>query len=257
MIYRRAVAKLRAQDWFAIGVEFAIVVAGVFVGNWVNDWSQAKAEEREAKVLILRLRPQLERLSAIERGQRDYYNITRSFADTALAGWANNPQVKDKDFVIAAYQASQIAGLSIDGSSLSMALGGDSVRKISDPALREAVVSVMSYNYVALRGDSLQDDYRKHVREVIPYPIQRDIRRRCGDTQNQDFLILPPKCTIDVPPDQAAKAAAALRSHPELAGQLAYHLAQTDAWLSNLGRLEVRVRALLALMDQKLGGLRQ
>src|SRR5437868_13029440 len=67
MIYRRAIAKLRAQDWFAIGIEFAIVVAGVFVGNWVNDWSQGKAEEREAKVLVVRLRPQLERLSAIEQ----------------------------------------------------------------------------------------------------------------------------------------------------------------------------------------------
>ena len=207
-------------------------------------------------MLILRLRPQLERLSAIEKGERDYYKITRRFAETALAGWAKDPKVSDGDFVIAAYQASQVAGLSIEGSSLSVALGADSVRKIGDPALREAVISVMTYNFAALRGDSLQDDYRMHVREVIPYPMQRDIRQSCGDRQTQDFLILPPTCAIGFPPGEATKAAAMLRSHPELPGQLAYHLAQTDAWLSNLARLEVRVHALLTLMDQKLGGVR-
>ena len=40
MIYKRAIAKLRAQDWFAIFVEFAIVVAGVFVGTWVANLNQ-------------------------------------------------------------------------------------------------------------------------------------------------------------------------------------------------------------------------
>lgn len=41
MIYRRAVAKLRAQDWFAIAIELAIVIVGVFIGNWVNDQREA------------------------------------------------------------------------------------------------------------------------------------------------------------------------------------------------------------------------
>ena len=250
MIFRRAVAKLRAQDWMAIAIEFAIVVAGVFVGSWVNDWSQARAEERDAKVLVLRLRPQLERLSAIEQGERDYYSITQRFAETALAGWANDPRVADSDFVVAAYQASQVAGLSIDGSSLSIALGADAVHKINDPALRAAVISVMSYNFGALRADTLLDDYRKNVREVVPYALQQRIRSSCGDRQNQDFLSLPPNCTISFAPGEAGKAAALLRSHPELPGQLAFHLAQTNAWLSNLSRLEGRVRPLLTLIDR-------
>lgn len=250
MIFKRAVARLRAQDWMAIAVELAIVVVGVFVGSWVNDWSQARAEQRDAKVLVLRLRPQLQRLLAIEQGERDYYSITQRFAQTALAGWADDPRVADSDFVIAAYQASQVAGLSIDGSSLSVALGADAVHKIDDPALREAVIAVISYNFAALRADTLLDDYRKHVREVLPYPVQQRIRQSCGDRQNQDFLILPGTCTISFAPGEAASAAALLRSQPELPGQLAFHVAQTNAWLSNLSRLDVRVRSLLALIER-------
>ena len=251
MIFKRAIAKLRAQDWLAITIELGIVIVGVFLGSWVNDWNQARSEERDAKALVLRLRPQLERLSSIEQGERAYYAITQRFAEAALGGWANDSKVADPDFVVAAYQASQVAGLSIDGSSLSIALGADAVHKIDDRALREAVISVISYNFAALRADTLLDDYRKHVREVIPSPIQQRIRASCGDRQNQDFLILPPRCTINFAPGEAAKAARLLRLHPELPGELAFHIAQTNAWLSNLSRLEVRVRSLLTLIDRE------
>ena len=253
MIYRRAVAKLRAQDWFAIGVEFAIVVAGVFVGNWVNDWGQKQAEKREATKLILQLRPQLERLAAIEGGEKAYYRNTRRYADVAFAGWAGTPRVEDRNFVIAAYQASQLAGLPFDGQSMSLALGADEIRKVDDPRLRDAIIQVISFNFESLRADNGQSDYRKHVREVIPDQIQQAIRQSCGDQYGKDYLVLPAQCSIRFAPAITARAASALRARPELAGQLAFHLAQTDAFLSNVDRLEIRVHALLALIDQRSG----
>jgi hypothetical protein len=253
MIYRRAVAKLRAQDWMAISIELAIVIIGVFVGNWVNDWSRDRAERREAAALVVKLRPQLERLSALQNGENAYYRTTRRFAEVALAGWTGNPQVSDRDFVIAAYQASQVAGITIDSASLSTALGADAVRKIDDVQLRDAIISVMSFNFTALQANALQDDYRKQVREVIPDPMQQAIRKSCGDRLGQDYLVLPPTCDIDFPAGQAARTAALLRSHPELPGELNFHLAQTDSWFSNLSRLEIRVRSLLALIDGRSG----
>ena len=32
MIFKRAVARLRAQDWTAISIELLIVIVGVFIG---------------------------------------------------------------------------------------------------------------------------------------------------------------------------------------------------------------------------------
>lgn len=115
MIFKRAVAKLRAQDWAAITIELAIVIVGVFIGTWVANWNQQRAEAHEATKLILQLKPQLQRIAALEAGEKDYYRITRRYAETALAGWANDPRTNDRDFVIGAYQASQVAGLSYDG----------------------------------------------------------------------------------------------------------------------------------------------
>lgn len=36
MIFKRAVVRLRAQDWVAISIEVGIVIVGVFVGRHVN-----------------------------------------------------------------------------------------------------------------------------------------------------------------------------------------------------------------------------
>lgn len=254
MFVRRLTTSLKEQHWMTIAIELIIVILGVFIGNWVNDWNQERSEERDSKTLVLRLRPQLERLTDVEQGERTYYAITQRYAETALAGWSGDPKVSDADFVIAAYQASQVAGLSIDGSSLSIALGADSVHKINDPALRAAVISLLSYNFAALRGDALLDDYRTHVREVLPYPVQKRIRQNCGDRQNQDFLILPPRCAIEFAPGEAARAAALLRSHKELAGELSFHVAQTLSWLSNLERLDARVGPLLTLIQKNSQG---
>ena len=47
---------------------------------------------------------------------REYYSVTRSYADVAFAGWAGQ-SVPDDQFVIAAYQASQVYGLLNNGDN--------------------------------------------------------------------------------------------------------------------------------------------
>ena len=46
MILRRLTENLRAQNWTAITIEFAIVVIGVFVGTQVSNWNQARLEKQ-------------------------------------------------------------------------------------------------------------------------------------------------------------------------------------------------------------------
>lgn len=44
MILRRIIEHVKAQNWFAVGLDFVIVVIGVFVGLQVNNWNEARAE---------------------------------------------------------------------------------------------------------------------------------------------------------------------------------------------------------------------
>jgi len=45
MIFRNLVEALREQNWFAVVLEFAIVVVGIFIGLQVDDWNQRRLEQ--------------------------------------------------------------------------------------------------------------------------------------------------------------------------------------------------------------------
>jgi len=52
MILRTLAHSIRRQDWFAVVIEFLIVVAGIFVGLQVTDWNERRQlRERETNYL--------------------------------------------------------------------------------------------------------------------------------------------------------------------------------------------------------------
>ncbi|MEM7728526.1 MAG: hypothetical protein AAF311_04545 [Pseudomonadota bacterium] len=52
MILRRLRAHVEAENWFAVFLDFAIVVLGVFLGLQVQEWAQVRAEtERRGEVM--------------------------------------------------------------------------------------------------------------------------------------------------------------------------------------------------------------
>jgi hypothetical protein len=49
MLLRRITKPVKDQNWFAIGIDFAIVVSGVFVGLQVTSWNEARVAESRAE----------------------------------------------------------------------------------------------------------------------------------------------------------------------------------------------------------------
>jgi hypothetical protein len=47
MFMRRITTRLRQQDWLAVTIEFALVVAGVFLGIQVANWNDARRKGTE------------------------------------------------------------------------------------------------------------------------------------------------------------------------------------------------------------------
>ena len=75
MILRRVITHVRNQEWTAIGIDFLIVVLGVFVGIQVSNWNAARADVRLGQAYVARLltdlhedRENLARLRAIAAG---------------------------------------------------------------------------------------------------------------------------------------------------------------------------------------------
>ena len=253
MIFKRAIAKLRAQDWAAITIELLIVIIGVFIGIQAANWNSARLERRETARLLSELRPALHSFVDFFETAKPYYATTRRYANTAFGGWRRDPAVTDKQFVVAAYQASQIYVLGLNGSSWTAIFGSERLRSIDDADVRQGLASLMILNYQAIEAE-LSSDYRKHVRQVIPEDVQDAIRAECSDQPvhgHPTNFELPTSCDPDLPPARFAFAAEALRSHLELVGELRWHRAAVAAFLADMGAVEALTRDLLGRIERQ------
>lgn len=249
MILRRLSQNLRAQNWTAITLEFLIVVIGVFIGTQVANWNQERVERRETERMLVQLVPELQSQMEFFDSIRTYFATTRRYADQALAVWRGESGVSDEQFVIAAYQASQIVGLNTNAENWALTFGGEQLRNIADHRVRRNMELVLTSDYDAVSANAIASQYREQVRRVIPISIQDDIRRVCGDRNypgraGYTIATLPKTCALRMPGAQAASTTAALRSRPDLAQELNWHLAAIATFEANVELLEVPLKAL-------------
>jgi len=68
MILRRITKHVREQNWFAVGLDFAIVVTGILIAFQITNWNEGRGEHRLERQYLERLRDDLTRskLAAIE-----------------------------------------------------------------------------------------------------------------------------------------------------------------------------------------------
>ncbi len=55
MLLRRMTQHIKNQNWFAVGLDFVIVVVGVFIGIQVANWNEARTEDELASRYIVQL----------------------------------------------------------------------------------------------------------------------------------------------------------------------------------------------------------
>ena len=253
MFIQRIKESLKRQDWTAVTLELAIVIIGVFIGTQVSNWNQERLEKRETAQLLQELQPALRSFTDFFETTKVYYTTTRAYADTAFGGWNGDPAVSDKQFVIAAYQASQINALRVDGETWATIFGGDRLREIDDVDVRRGLSNMMTFDYEQIDVATVSTPYRQHVREVVPVDIQDAIRAQCTDKPIPGkplVMVLPPTCDVDFPDAQFKSAASALRGRPELIGELRWHTAAIASFMSNMGVMDGYTRQLRQAIDK-------
>lgn len=253
MIFRRAVANLRAQNWTAVLIEIGIVIIGVFVGVQAANWNEQRLERARAERLLQELKPSLASFLDFFETADTYYETTRRYADTAFAGWRGDPAVSDEQFVIAAYQASQVYFLGLNSGSWTTLFGRDQLDNVADPAIRRGLAALMTQDFQLIEG-GLLTEYRGQVRQVIPEDIQDSIRANCGDREVEGrplTVTLSATCDLDYPAPRFAEAAAELRRRPELVGLLRQHRSEVAAFEDNLAMLEGIVRGVYSRIGER------
>lgn len=73
MIFRRLKAHVEKENWFAVGIDFAIVVIGVFIGIQVANWNEARTDRAAGEAIIKRLHEEVGTLLDIQTSEYDFH----------------------------------------------------------------------------------------------------------------------------------------------------------------------------------------
>lgn len=222
---RQVSGSVRDQNWTAIAIEFVLVILGVFLGIMAANWNEERIEKRETQELLDQVDDQLTNFVVYIDSMDGYYRSAGRYGDRAIAGWRGDQSVSDAEFVVAAYQASQIVGVGNNAGTFAAIFGAENLRDIEDPVIRQNLATVMTYDFAVIDLRSVATRYREEVRKTIPHEVQSAIRAHCNDRFIDGRLSLPEPCDIKIDQQMAREAAAALRARPELVGELQWHRA--------------------------------
>jgi hypothetical protein len=108
MVLRRFRGHVAEHNWFAVAVDFLIVVIGVFVGIQASNWNQGRIERRQGREYRAMLIDDLQSNQKNLAMRKRYYTWVRSEALKTLAALDRPESALDARFLVDAYQGTQI-----------------------------------------------------------------------------------------------------------------------------------------------------
>lgn len=184
MILRRITEHVKAQNWFAVAIDFVIVVVGVFIGLQVNNWNEARGERVRSRDYLSRIRAELVAdITELERHRGLWQEVANegyaavSYAETGARGGAT-----DWEMLRSFLHASQSNQLSFADTTYSELRSAGELRLIADADLRSALADY--YVLVAARRGGLGPyqmlpEYREMVRGRMRSDIMRYYWQAC------------------------------------------------------------------------------
>lgn len=73
MLLRRVAGHVKEQNWTAVGIDFAIVVVGVFIGLQVSNWNDARKEDAGRQLYRAQLIGDLQQIEDRANGDVELY----------------------------------------------------------------------------------------------------------------------------------------------------------------------------------------
>lgn len=241
MILRRVIQHVKKQEWTAIGIDFLIVVLGVFVGIQVSNWNAEREINKKSAVFTERLKSDL-RGEAWGYEYLIFYNRDiLANAESVLSVMAGEFEMSDEQFVISAYRASQYKYNVRQRATYDEMISTGSIDLIADQTLRKTAVEIYTstlFDEISLDGQ--KSEYREIFRKAVSKDVQHALLKHCGDrfVEPLDYVLIVKSldyaCTLDVPAEKISAAANFLRSKADLVPALQFRFADVETALADL-----------------------
>lgn len=237
MIFKRAVAKLRAQDWAAITIELFIVVLGVFIGVQASNLNEERADRARAQGYLERIEDDFDTDLANYRDRLRFWGRVSQFGSDGLryAGSGESGGLTRWQLLLAYFQASQVAEFWTTSTTYDELKSAGELGLIRDIELRNSLAT-----YYANSGNVVLTErpaYREHVRGIIPIDVQKYIWDRCyrsTRTGEQEMVA----CRSPIAEARAAQIVEKIATDTALMNQLRYWMSTMEVG-RHIGRDQV------------------
>jgi hypothetical protein len=166
MILRRITEQVKTQNWFAVGIEFVIVVVGVFVGLQAQDWSTVRAERSAEHAAIERLIVEYKLNLELLDEDKEKSQKTMAATERLLTMISPEPAVVIADEVLAQTFLDCLTNpkfVPTLGTTNSLVASGD-LRLIDDPEIQRMLTQWPTTAQVLIEWQEIE---RNHGEELI------------------------------------------------------------------------------------------
>lgn len=179
---KRVAKAIRAQDWFAVAIEFVVVVLGIFVALEVGAWNQERTDRHLERAYLLRLtaetRANIEVMRENERIFIDKVEFVLGLPEMQLD---NAITADPQAFMARLDDSSWVALPDLRSETFEELRSSGRLALVRDAVLRSAIATVLN-DYRSARPvfERPIGDYRRMLFEALPGRCYRDYRVGTG-----------------------------------------------------------------------------
>lgn len=250
MILRRVTEHVKDQNWFAVAIDFIIVVIGVFVGLQVSNWNTAQTAKARETALLVELRSELQASIEITRQKVSSFEQVAAAGNRSLDFIAAEAPCGNQcwDVLVDFFHASQWQRVDVQHTTY------DEMRRAGLPRSREIIDAVEFY--LAQNGNiasTWQEPplYRNLVRRYIPTRAQAYYWTTCFNLIGgiETYVL---DCPSGVASDVAAQAVETITSHPDIQPLLTEWIGHVHSTPTDMSNQNTAAAHAIAAIDAEL-----
>jgi hypothetical protein len=243
MAVRRFRDHLAEHNWFAVGIDVAVVVLGVFLGLQANNWNENRLNRAQGEQYRQRLIDDLDYNAEDFRQRVAYYRQVHDLGYAALQDMRRPISRDPARFLVEAFKAANILPRSTRRATYQEIVSAGAMGSLGDESTREKIMIYYSGLDMMDVLTATVPAYRDRVRSIMPFEIQRAIRIDCPELDREDRrgrpdVLLNPSCRPKLAPGAAASAASQIRSAARIQLDLTRSIVDDEAKISQFQTME-------------------
>ena len=253
MVVRRFREDVAKQNWFAVAIDIAVVVLGVFLGLQANNWNNDRLDRNRGQRYRERL---IDDLAANQEDFRQRIVYYRQVHDAGYAALRDLRRPSSDDpvaFLLAAFKAAHVLPRSAQRATNREIVSAGAMGSLGDDSIRQKIMSYYSGLDMTDALTATLPPYRDQLRSVMPYEIQRAILMDCPERDSEDAqgrpdVFLNASCRPKLDAKQARTAAFQVRSARGIELELTRSVVEDDQKIfqfQSMQRNAARLRAAL------------